>query len=309
MKHSFVKLFVLAAFVSLTLGQNAAAFSPENDIDYPTLVGAKKSDITQDEFNTIIKKLSGIYSPVVSQHGGRLQLNGSWKDETLNAGARQLFGTWQVQISGGLARHPDLTTDGFSLIVCHELGHHLGGFPIASATPIPIPIPGIENWAAVEGQADYFSTHVCARKIWADEADKNATFKTQVDAFEKEKCDQSYSTEAEQNICYRTIVGLKSVTLTMANLKKVPVPSLQTPDQTAVDKTNPEHPAVQCRLDTLFQGAVCPVPWNNNTIPGKKTAQGQDSLEAERESAMVSCTATGGFQFGVRPACWFKARM
>lgn len=44
-------------------------------------------------------------------------------------------------------------------MLCHELGHHLGGAPFK---------PDI-SWMSTEGQADYFSGSTCLKKIWRDE--------------------------------------------------------------------------------------------------------------------------------------------
>ena len=61
---------------------------------------------------------------------------------------------------GGLARHKLVTPDGFALVACHEMGHHLGGAPRRG------------GWASNEGQSDYYATTKCARRIWAE--DNNA---------------------------------------------------------------------------------------------------------------------------------------
>ena len=55
-----------------------------------------------------------------------------------------------------------MTPDGFALVLCHELGHHLAGNP------------RVQAWAANEGQSDYFSTQSCARELWSGETAENA---------------------------------------------------------------------------------------------------------------------------------------
>jgi hypothetical protein len=61
-----------------------------------------------------------------------------------------------------------------TLIICHELGHHVGGFPFVSGTPFG------GYWAATEGQSDYYSTQVCARTMWDKETAINAGFTERV---------------------------------------------------------------------------------------------------------------------------------
>jgi hypothetical protein len=308
--HKFLLGLLLAVFF-VTSSNVSATFIAEEDLAIQSLPKGYSNDITEAEFKAILKKIGDTYSPIVSKFGGKLQMQGDWKSKKLNAGARQMFGSWQVAISGELARHPDLTADGFALIVCHELGHHLGGFPIAAAMPVPIPIevPNTEAWAATEGQSDYFATQICAKKIWADEKAKNATFRQTAKDIVRNGCDAIYKSVDEQDLCYRTVSGVQSMIRTMANLMKKDEPKLETPDQTVVDKTLDKHPPVQCRLDTSFQGAICPMNWDESVIPGKKVSSGVDSIEAEQESARYSCTASAGFNYGIRPACWFKARL
>lgn len=222
-----------------------------------------------------------------------------------------MFGAWQVQVTGGLARRPELSQDAFTLVVCHELGHHLGGFPFAASTPIPIPIesPMLEVWAANEGQADYFSAQSCSKKMWGAQLDKNAEFRTKVTAVAQKRCDTAYDTTEERDLCYRVTVAAESVSATMSALKQVPLTHFDTPNTNVVTKTDDAHPETQCRMDTLFQAALCKAVFNEKVIPGKKISAGANSMEAEKESAGYICTHSGGYEEGLRPTCWFKARM
>lgn len=263
-----------------------------------------KSNTSETEFKEIVKTLQDLYSPMANAHGAKLSLSGEWKNEKLNAGARQIGSTWQVVITGGLARRPELTPEGFSLILCHELGHHFGGFSIA-----PAGTPFEKAWASNEGQADYFSTQVCARKLWGNDLVKNAEFrKTATDKILRQ-CDGVWTNIEDQNLCYRILTGVESMTTTMANLLKKPAPDFDTPDVNTVTQTSHKHPAVQCRMDTALQGALCLAVFNSAIIPGKFTEGGVQGIEAEREAATFSCSAYSGFSVGLRPGCWFKPRL
>jgi hypothetical protein len=214
-----------------------------------------------------------------------------------------MFGAWKIEFSGGLARRPELSADGMTLIVCHEIGHHVAGFPFVSGTPFG------GYWAAVEGQSDYYSTQVCARRMWENEHELNASFAGAVSAAAKLKCDAAFAQPEARNLCYRTTVAAESVIRTMAALMNKPVPSYETPD-TSVSRGNMEnHPPIQCRFDTLFQGSVCAADFDDRLIPGKKTEGGREGLEAEREASLNSCTTFSQFALGLRPACWFRQRL
>lgn len=261
------------------------------------------SNINEAEFNGLVKMLQTVYSPVVSKFGGRLSIQGEWKNETPNAYANQLFGSWSVKVTGGLARRPELTYDGLTLIICHELGHHLGGFPLATNKP---PFGGY--WAANEGQSDYYATHACAKKVWGPESSKNAEFREKVDSYAKGACDMVWSESVDRDLCYRTTVAVESVSATMAALKSVPMTRFNTPDPAVVDRISMEHPAVQCRMDTSFQGALCGIPAREDMIPGKGVSNTPNSPEAEAAAAQVSCMKVNRAPMGLRPNCWFKER-
>lgn len=286
--------------------QNAAfaTFLPDQDIKPSALAILGPSNTTEEKFKAVINKVQSIYAPIVKNHGGILSVSGNWKSETPNAYARQLFGMWSVELSGALARRPELSTDGMTLILCHELGHHLGGFAMKKNAPLPIP-----TWAASEGQADYFATHVCLKKLWQDEVETNFSIAEGAREDMYRSCAKSWAGHREMALCLRTLMASESVAITLAALKgETKLPKFTTPDTRIVKKTDTNHPATQCRLDTYFQGALCTATYNDDLIPGKKVRGGAFSVNAEKEAALVSCTQLSQHRVGLRPTCWFKAR-
>ncbi len=294
----------LAVFL-VCFGAKATFLPVDVKPDLQTLgLNLAPANMNEAEFKDVLSRIQNTYQSLVSSQGGNLQVSGDWKSETLNAGAQQMFGSWKVQITGGLARRPELTPDGFALIVCHELGHHLSGFAFVKADN---PFGGV--WAAAEGQSDYFATQVCARKIWAQDSLINANFREKATRIMKQKCDAVWTRAPEQDLCYRVLAATESMITTMATLMKKPIPQYETPDASEVAATVGTHPAVQCRLDTSMQGALCPAFFNELMIPGKKAQGGPFGLEAEREAAGNSCTAYSNYNSGLRPKCWFKAQL
>jgi len=301
MKNLPILLFFVLG-VQGSVGQ--ASFLPKDlhlrESDLP----AGTAHIDQTQFNKIISDLQNLYAPLAKQFNGNLNFLGEWNSDKIDAGSQQVLGYWIVRISGGLARRPELIPDGVTLILCHELGHHFGGFPFEPNSP-PI---GAE-WAAAEGQADYFSTAVCARKIWAHDDQGNAAAAAVVNPVAKQSCDRVHSLQSDRNICYRANVGVQSIMNTMAVLLKKPMPDITTPDPSTVTKTFTDHPAVQCRMDTVYQGTLCAAHFNEALIPGKNVSAGVDSLDAEHEAAATSCMRSSGFTIGLRPDCWFAPRL
>ena len=271
-------LLTLTGFALLAGTAAQATILPPNTLHLEDTI--LQSNITEEEFNEAIDKAEAIYKPIIEDSfGKKLVFSRRWSDNTVNASASQFFGTWNVNMYGGLARRPEVTLDGFTLVVCHEIGHHLAGYPFSS------------SWAANEGQSDYFATLSCARELWRDELQVNASFRDIVPAYPKALCDKVWALEADQDLCYRSMMGGKSLADLLSALRNNEV-SFETPSQEKVSRTNNSHPAGQCRLDTYMAGALCDAEWNPLQIPGKDLGRQRNSSEAEEESAQHSCLAT-----------------
>ncbi|MEZ4742181.1 MAG: proprotein convertase P-domain-containing protein [Bdellovibrionota bacterium] len=271
---------------------------PENNLNLEDRIDRKDANIDEAKFNEIISKVEDYYAPIISSHGATLRTIRNWADTTVNAYAQQNGTDWQVSMFGGLARRPEVTPDGFALVVCHEVGHHLAGFPFYD-----------EGWASSEGQSDYFATQACASNIWKDDIEDNALYRDLAPQIVKDKCDASYSEENRQNLCYRTSMAGKSLGELLAALGSQDVPRFDTPDQNVVNSTVTSHPQGQCRFDTYFQGALCNNSFDEMTIPGRSHPEGQGSFGAETDASRVSCTTAGFYSQGTRPLCWFHPRL
>lgn len=289
-----------AAMVWFAAGSAVAAdkvdfsetFLPENNLYLQDNIKAP-TNITEQDFRDVIAKANAVYQPLIKAFGGTLQINPRWTDSTVNANATQFGSTWQVNMYGGLARRPEVTPDGFAMVLCHEIGHHVAGFPFSS------------SWAANEGQSDYFATHQCAQAIWKDDTAQNAKARELAPAIVKAKCDDQYQTQDAQNLCYRTMLAGKSLGDLLAALGSDTV-KYNTPDTKQVSRTNNNHPAAQCRLDTYMAGALCTQTPEDSVIPGKRSGRGRNDSRAEEESAKYYCTESNQFTVGLRPRCWFK---
>ncbi len=261
---------------------------PENDLHLrPARV---PSDLTQQEFDAILGELSARYAPIVAAKKATLKINGLWSNDQVNANATQFGSSWVINIYGGLARRPEMTKDGLSLAVCHELGHHLGGFPTVSNF--------FSSWAACEGQSDYFSSLSCLKELWREKTEDNAAYRDLVPKAGKARCDQAVSAEAERDLCYRILTAATSLGALAAVIYEEETPAFDTPDQEAVATTDIDHPDSQCRLDTLAAGTLCQKRFDPQVIP-----------KTEAESKKYVCTESAGEEIGARPRCWFAPKL
>ncbi|MCX5786917.1 MAG: hypothetical protein NTX64_00175 [Elusimicrobia bacterium] len=250
-------------------------FLPKNNLRIP--VGdISAAGISEAMFNDVLDKIQKVYGPIIASKGGKLIINRKWTDSTVNASAYQSGRNWYLNMYGGLARHRAITWDGMALVACHELGHHIGGYPKEG------------NWATNEGASDYFATLKCMRLMYDGSQGADP-----IDSVGEKGCAAQHPKGAARNLCQKgTMAGVSVVALFQDLSPQNPAPSLGTPDPSQVDQMYDDHPAGQCRLDTYFQGAMC-------------TAKLSDEL-SDSEPGPGSCTKAGGYSVGLRSRCWYK---
>ena len=257
-------------------------FLPENNL-YISVHDKDAAGITESQFNAVIDKVEALYAPIVSEYGGKLEVVRKWTDGTVNAYAEQQGNIWKVSMFGGLARHKTITEDGFALVICHEIGHHIGGVPRYSGG----------DWASNEGQSDYFATTKCLRRVWQSEDNASVVRSMEVPAVLTQSCTKQWSDKKDRDICIRGgMAGMSVANLFAALSWSMKQPKFDTPDTRQVSATSHSHPATQCRLDTYYQGALCEISFN-------------EEIGQEDEVAGV-CHGSTGHSTGLRPRCWFK---
>ncbi len=132
-----------------------------------------------------------------------------------------------------------------------------------------------------EGQADYYATHVCAKKVFGAMAKKSPIINTGVKV---PLCDNSYDTKLDQDVCYLTIFAAKSLADTLAQVTgEYRTAEIDFKDGYKAPYTIKQHTASQCRLDTFIAGLLCQKPWDDKVIPVDK-----------KNATCIS-----------RPGCWY----
>lgn len=146
---------LILATVSTLIHANSnhlCQFFPHNDSTIPVSeTFLEVNGISKDDYLQVINRLQVKFAPFVAAKTGRqLVLNDNWTMNEVNAYADQITpGIARVSIYGGLARYETMTVDAFALVTCHELAHHLGGYPTYQ---------GQMQWESLEGQADYWGS-------------------------------------------------------------------------------------------------------------------------------------------------------
>lgn len=200
---------LILAFLFLSATAGADCIPPNNHY-----IGVNNfSAVGKASFDDAIRKVQSAYAAEVAAMGATLRINNLWSDGTVNAQAYRRGSVWYVDAFGGLARYPGMTKNAFIAVLCHELGHHLGRAPRYDRNT---------DWAATEGQSDYFATLRCMKKLGISSA----------------------------------IPSLALATV-LADLGGERKPSRSTRDASRVSRTYESHPDAQCRLDTMDAGRSC----------------------------------------------------
>lgn len=290
MKNKIGFLFVVCLLAYSPFAQSCTVdgqegFFPKNDVRIP-LTGMHSFSIEKDVFMKAIDKANALYAPVFKAQGRTLEIVKDWDNAQANAFAKRSGKTSIVHMFGGLARHPKVTADGFMLVICHEIGHHLGG---------AVKNPGLfgKSWASNEGQSDLFATLKCAREVWKDEDNVAIVSQMNVPARAVEFCKKSFADLNEQALCMRSAMGGKSLADTLLALNKKEGETLfEKPDPAVVKSTFNKHPEAQCRLDTYFAGSLC--------------VRKKEEALSDTDPTVGTCSTEKGDNVGTRPLCWYK---
>jgi len=266
---------LLAVFAFLGCGGEEASkgtadkFMPDNNLWMED--GFVDNGMTEAIFNDIIDNIIDYYAPIAEKFQAELVVSKQWKSSTVNASANQMGDTWQVTFYGGLARRPEITPLGFATVICHELGHHFGGYPNS-------------GWASNEGNSDTFATHVCLKKILVNSQEEIPV----LPQIAIDMCDKAY-TGNDRKVCYVSMGAAQSTANLLAALGGDNYPRYDTPDPKKVKVTDNAHPEAQCRFDTMIAGARCTKAWRDDIIP------------TSRNQALYNCTEGEA----ARPRCWY----
>lgn len=231
------------------------------------------------EFEELRSRFLSLYTPIVKEKSGYgLQIHLDTEAKNYFGGVDIRDGKLTIVMGSEFDREPGVTPDLYALILCHEVGHLLGGEPRK--------VRRRENWVSTEGQSDYYAAAVCLKKVFAEDP---SPVTEPVSQRVSELCRSVYAEERDRAICRRTARAGRAMfeyVLTMYDgfPVKPELPEYDRPEGAGIS-VGYEYPSFQCRLDTFVSGALC--------------AESRDPL------ADGICDAEEGHVLGVRPACWY----
>lgn len=268
-------LFLFLFLIPISLKAHSSFF-PKNQIEPDN--DSKGSHIDkQGVIGGLFSNLKTHYAQEFKQKNIRFEVISS--ESSINAYATyDENDTPTIKITSGMINTTQLNRDAVQLVLCHELGHFLAGTPKkrrGNSQKL--------SWSSAEGQADFYATAHCLKKVMNFE---QKSYRTQDDHLVPSRVQDEIDLICSNNQCQRIARASYIVAQLYAKLDFYPVPlSLTRKDHFQAYQTVLQYPNPQCRLDTMIAGALC-----------------ENSLEINfnhPDSILKKC------QQHTRPSCWF----
>ncbi len=230
-----------------------------------------------DPFQKVRETFLEVYSPIVKKEANANLVITLDDDYPINLGSMN-FENGNLSISLGSEYHlqPGVTPDSYAAIICHEIGHLLGGRPKK------------ENlWSSTEAQSDYYSSAICMKKIFQH---LPLVEEINVPLNVINDCAQVYTSTDERKICERSanagMILMTNIYLLFKSFGDQTYHSEPRLDRKELSTISHHklYPNVQCRLDTIVAGSLC----------AEKKDDDNDGF----------CDLKEGYSVGVRPSCW-----
>ncbi len=241
----------------------------------------------------VFQEIESIYLPAQTSLGLNLQIQIDRSSLSEYAKAERQGVNAVVTVSAPLLRNSRLSPDGLRMILCHELGHVLGGSPrrnLPMEWEGPMAHDGLSE-ASAEGQADYYASLICFRRVVAGQNHTAHLTAKPLGSRVAKLCDDAHGGKSEGSlICQRAALGADNM---LQLTKDFPI-SFELPSATIADKlVRNSYPERQCRLDTFISGAICRTP--------VQTDKSGLALDFDN-SALNDCSQPSG----QRPKCWYQ---
>ena len=216
--------------------------------------------ISADQAEQIISDFGYAYKTNLARAGQKLLVRKEWTNNAFDMSIKHpTANTLVLNVTNGVISNKRMTEDTFRLLVCHELGHFFGGAPKLKSS----------DWAANEGQSDYYATSKCMKRMISH---------------------NEYLIERVKKSAL-----LFGQIMAESNHEDVSKISFDNKDKREVLATDMTHPSAQCRVDTLMAGLNCPI--SANVEFSSTNADVGACLESSIDARMAA---------GARPRCWYR---
>jgi len=155
-----------------------------------------------------------------------------------------------ITIGREAQKEPGVTIDSYAAVLCHEVGHLLGGPPYKEKS-------ASEFTSSTEGQSDFFAATQCLPKLLTKQ---NLLSDLEIQSLPLKWVRTCESSKRSLNHCLQILSAgyhlISSVHAIYLNYPQPPPhPDIDTPEAQG-KSANQMYPSLQCRLDTYVRGAL-----------------------------------------------------
>jgi hypothetical protein len=223
------------------------------------------ASVDKNDYLRITNTLHSIYSDKIADQGGHLKFILSETAGVANAyAAKKSEGNWEITVISSFLSLSHQTVPTLGMILCHEIGHFLGGKPYVVGKQMTA---AVRAWApkkmSVEGQADYFATSECIKNLAKKIPDLFINNKGLLNLPSAQECQRSYTSEKEIKLCNEILSASHQTILVYQQiLDQLNTPSSffekieNAPSDRTLDIVG-EYPELDCRYETFIKGALC----------------------------------------------------
>ena len=239
------------------------------------------SVITESKAEKIIQRLDDLYK--ADKHTVELLEKFNRKmnilympDDEFVFGFKGVWGrannSGEIFIAGGARKNLFFTEETFLALVCHEIGHLLGGWPNGTFL------------LSYEGQADYYAANICMKKYYLKHL-TSLKEKTYIHQYYFDLCNNKYPSKIEARICAKTMQGGLNLAIASAlSIEEILLPGPAVQEHYETPETLEGRDSPQCISDTFEAGALCDLDPSRNI-----------EIDSKRDQFCSN-----------RPKCWFK---
>ena len=244
-RYSFINWVLFGTLIVTgfnSAGTYASASGREVGVELPPI-----QVIEKENFRALValieEKIGPDFSSIRKKFVLELLVNGGDNPYIMKAEADREGRNAIVRLWGGMPRSPLMSIDGIALVICHEIGHHLGGAPKRLD----------QTWSSAEGQADYWGANVCLKKLWTGQNHQDYLPK-EIKPEATALCHGSKVSPDDFSYCLRALMASKSMVDVLKEMKHMTrnidfdeIPA--TPDS---GQTFTDHPSIACRFRTYI---------------------------------------------------------
>ncbi len=177
MKFIYIQSLIFFIFLGVQVEAQSSSYScplDRPDLFCRSVEQYPNSQINEKDFYFIPVKIYSLFQLELNLLSSPLAFDLNWKSPYFGAGVSHYQNQFKLMILGGTTRIESLTPEAYAALVCHEIGHLIGGHPLQT-------ISGA-SWASAEGQADFFAASVCLPKYFKSLGVKDQEISAQVES-------------------------------------------------------------------------------------------------------------------------------